>query len=683
MAREKLEKVIEQIVKNRGSAGAALEDVRTELQQLGHEKSPSLIRTILRRLALEHQLVAGTRATGRPGNPELVYYHIDFAQEVMGLQEPVRRAEIEQELHRREVMGGLAPLIDSALRIMEGDPVMKAVRSVALDLANENPRDLYLQMADWVVNRAYEIEARFLNARQQEERRILMDKLQLLAELVDRLFRRMLNIDPFTFRINPYALDRDTRVRLPEQGHGEDVVTYDRGRVQQLLGLYVFGERVVEVESVAISDKVFSVASTDASVQEIPLWQEIPSRASDYWATREVHALTTSAASLQIPDPRSQPLFDFDIDPRRLQEYDTQASILEGLLLPGDIMHRLGPDKWTRCKYAAMNIRQYRHDEKVLRGEGAWRQSNMEFVSIRSARLLKPTVLFRDGRLFPLEHRLDNYEGLDLYGAFVRRSVAGLAILSAMPRVSWGECVVTGVVKDAVLSVFAPLILWYAHIKKPDDVDEDTLLSAPYPDGHLIEPILKAKTAQVGFAEGQFVITFRVLRRFSTLAGKRIERARFPDGTVPVTPAEWEAWFEKVYFPDSTRLDETELDPSDYREFVYLCGHIGALEFFLHPADGRLQPSYKMPRYEILVSSEDRREFLIRKERHCVQRILAALAPKDSLNWDDTHSNSDWPVMIPSVLIEADRAAAFASGTFKRMLIATIWELYQGTKKDQ
>lgn len=695
MARESFEEVVEQIVNERHKNGATLDDVRARLKDRGVDKSPSLIRTVLRRMALEQRLVVTTQSTGRPGNPELVYFHINVAQEVMGLGEPVRRTEVERELLRREVLGGMAPLVDSARRIIEGDPVMTALEGMALELSDENPKRLLLRMADWAVQRAREIEANILNSREQDERQEGMRRLKLLAEYVERTFHRVVNIDRFTLRINPYALERDA-LGLPRAGSARDneVVTYNRARVEQLLDLYVFGDRFVEVENIPPEKKVFSIACTDASIQEIPLWQEIPGRATGYWATREVHALTTSAASLQVSTPTSPPLFDFDIDPRRLQEYDTQTSIREGLLLPGDIMHRLGPDKWMRCKFAAMNIRQYRHDDKVLRGEGAWRQENLEFVSLQRARLRSPNVLFRDGRLFPLEHRLDNYEASDLYGEFVRRSSGGLAALASRPSVQSGDCVVAGVVKSPMFAVFAPIILWYIHENRPDAVDEETVLSADYPDGVLVQPILKAKAEYTGYAESRFVVTFRILRRFVTLAGKKLDKARLGNEAAPataaepreelapVTPAEWNEWFGS-YVTNESRLDETELEPEDYRDFIYLCGHVGALEFFLHPADGRLKPSYRMPRYEILVSSEERRQFFVDRERERVRRVLGALAPKDAIAEDSPHSDSEAVLFVPKVLVEADRAAAFASDSFKRMLIASIWEIYQDMKKGQ
>lgn len=680
MTERPLEEVVEEIVKDRGTGGATLEDVSKELAQRGLERSPSLLRTILRRLALSHKLVVDARPTGKPGNQELVYYSIDVAPQVMGLTPPVRRSEMEEALETEYLLfGGMAPLVESVRRIVEGDPVIRAVEEVAEELADEDPKGLFLGMADWAAERARQLEAAYLNAVTPQERHRLLDRLKQLGEFVDRVFRQVLNIDRYTFRINARALERDSLSGSPERG--EDLLVYHRDRVERLLKSYVFGDKFVEVETVPIDNEVYSIASTDASVQELPLWQEVPSLSPGFWATREVHAITTSAASLQIPAPRGQPsppLFDFDVDPRQLKEYDRCRAMLEGRLLPSDIMHQLGPDKWERSKFAAMNIRQYDHDQKVLSGKAAWRREDLAHATLRSLRMRIPTVIFHDGRLFPLEHRIDNIEDPSLYGDFVRSSVEGLVSLAKRPEVEKGRIVVTGVVKTLVLPVFSPLILWYLHTKKPNAVGETTVLSTPYPDPSLLQPILKAKARKEGFADGKFVVTCRVLRRFATLAGKALERARLTGSEFgPFSPAEWEQWFEDVYLSH----EETELAPHQYENFIYASGHIGVLDFFLHPADGRLQPPYTMPRYEILVSSRERTDFVIETERERLRRVLQALAPRSSLAEDPRHEDSPHPLIVPAVLVEADRASSLVSEAFRRAFIAAVWELYQEVKK--
>jgi hypothetical protein len=683
MAHEERRELIEEVVREADVNGATPEAVGAALRARGVERSISWVRTELRRLAADQRrLVALSRPTGKPGSNEVVYYHLNAVPRLLNMTDPKTRAELEREIRpqgerdrarrRAEVFGGLAPLVASVAHGVDGDPALLAVREVAAALADENPRALLLELADWVATRAGELEAQYLNARDPGRRRELLRHLGRFREFVQETFRRALNIDRDALRVDPAPLER---------GAGEPVVRYDRERVRRLLERYVHGATVCEVVDVAEAvERPYPTASSDASIQEILAGQDLPGHFAR-GAFRDRHAITTSAASLRTPD-RDEAYYDFDISPRRIQEYDAEQSITEGLILPGHIRNRLGADKYERCKWAAMNIRQYRHDLKVLNGEAAWRRDDMEHAALDSVRLRRPSVLFRDGRLFPLEHRVDNFEDASLYGEFVRRSISGLASLAAHPRVLGGGAAVCGVVKDPVLALFAPMVLWYAHRARPYAFPEDRVLQASeFTDDELVEPLLRAAAAKVEPAAGRFAVTFRILRRFSTLA--RLEAARLPaNGEPPDSEHDWRAYFAwRLQNGGDEDDEELDFDLDDYAEFILLCGRVGALEFYLHPVDGRLGPQYQLPRYELLVTSAYPDRFAVERERDAVAKVLEGLTAPGALAIDADHIDGPRPVVVPSVLLRAHEAAKFAGGRFKQVLINAVWDLYVATRE--
>ncbi len=319
-----------------------------------------------------------------------------------------------------------------------------------------------------------------------------------------------------------------------------------------------------------------------------------------------------------------------------------------------------------------MQIRQYDHDMRVMQGKAVWTREDLTRVTLRDYRLTIPRVIFRDGRIFPLEHRLDNFEDPTYYGMLVRLEINSVVQISKMPAVERGDIVYCGVVKLPVLPVFAPLILWYLHVRRPDIVDEKTLLATPYRDEVLVRPLLMALADRHGREDGAFAVTFRILRRFSTLSGRQAEEVLGPDGRPLLSYLDWDRWFREVYLAQGDAL--RRLEDHEYAPFIEACGMVGVLEFFLHPADGRLQRPYRMPRYEILVSSWEKSDFRIRGERERLHRVLQALTPRDSLCEDSGHSERSLPLIVPTPLVHADRAASLTGEIYRQAFIAHLWE---------
>ena len=108
---------------------------------------------------------------------------------------------------------------------------------------------------------------------------------------------------------------------------------------------------------------------------------------------------------------------------------------------------------------------------------------------------------------------------------------------------------------------------------------------------------------------------------------------------------------------------------------------MGVLEFFLHPVDRRLQAAYQVPRYEILATSPYPDRFVVEREQARVERVLEALATDDALTIDADHTDGPRAVVVPTVLMEAHKAAKFVGERFKRILINEVWRLYVASRE--
>ncbi len=324
---------VERIVRDSRDSGVTVEDVLENLRKsYGIERSVSAVRGILRQLARDRRLVTDTRPTGKPGNREIVYYHIDVAERILALP-PVETKEGIEETISAAIEPGIEPILRSLERMLAGDPVIGVVRDMAQEIAGLDPRELITDMAAWVADKAREIESRFLNAPDDRSRDAEYDRLCGLSEFVRRFFWQGLNIPPVFLEVDVYPLRRTGMGRVA----GEDTVRFDRDGIRDLLDRYVFGERVAAIERVESAARTQSICSTDASLQKVPDRDRLPVRPAEYWQDRETHAIITSAAALQARLLRElqgiQALIDLDVDPRNPGRYDAVTAIREGRML--------------------------------------------------------------------------------------------------------------------------------------------------------------------------------------------------------------------------------------------------------------------------------------------------------------------------------------------------------------
>jgi hypothetical protein len=105
-----------------------------------------------------------------------------------------------------------------------------------------------------------------------------------------------------------------------------------------------------------------------------------------------------------------------------------------------------------------MELRQYTEDIRVVLRQARWRPVGQ---SVALGIIPKITLLIRDGRLFPLVHRIQDYESDGLYGSIVRREIEAFSYvvhntLSGPGGVVWCR-------RQSPSYLAGSLVLWYLH----------------------------------------------------------------------------------------------------------------------------------------------------------------------------------------------------------------------------
>jgi hypothetical protein len=301
------------------------------------------------------------------------------------------------------------------------------------------------------------------------------------------------------------------------------------------------------------------------------------------------------------------------------------------------------------------------------------------------------TLLIRDGRIFPLVHRLDDYDGASapddiLYGEVVRREIrtfqrvfhntAGNGRLGAI----YG-----GAVKSPEYSWLAMITFWYLHVRGGHQELADTFYRPPLNDQavtHLLFwGLAESKPDRVFGDTRNTFVTFRALRRFSDIAFFPHPRPLTDDtGKVIRTVQEdeiddWLAYIQQHISEANRRYDQhkrgipalTTID--EYKPFIDLCHRAGVAMFYAAPA--RMyratlsdRAHFFTPRWEIAIDLQAKN---LRSEiGRCIAGLMAWLVEQDGLVPDESHAVGGFdevteglPLFIPNVVMEAHKAVGY------------------------
>ncbi|HET6314792.1 MAG TPA: hypothetical protein VFH60_13230, partial [Chloroflexia bacterium] len=616
--------------------GLNITELTLHLRTKGVEAQPRFVDGVVRRMRAQDELAQHDDPRRRGG----VCYHLPGMGPVqtslfdmVATRDEIERQErtesdlwAEDETAREQYTASVMHQIASGHATEER--MAELVRDVASVLATENPVALIMEIVRWVVADLNGLAERMRAAPQgrTEEVRGLARELGFRRMKAVRFLQRLWRLDASAEGI-PGILDLPT---IPKMMDGYQVWA-NLERVEQQLRKRVIGEHVIEIVSLP-ENTLQAAVGTDASVGDVMIEH---ARGSFMPPTPAV--LFVAAGALRVRGEAGTAAdgegagagagaryWDYDIDPRELEQYEDLAAAEEGLMI-SPRLRRDAISDFRHLRSAAMELRQYVEELRIVQRRSHWYPMG-EVVELHHPPEIP--LLVRDGRIYPLVHRLDDYDGASapddvLYGEVVRReirtfrevfhSTAGLGRMGAI----YG-----GAVKSPEFSWLAMLTFWYLHARQGHADLADTFYRPPLSDQavtHLLFWGLARANRGAALADprGMFV-TFRAVRRYSDIA--------FP--AHPLVIVEERNRVLKIVDEDSEddwftfigqHIDDANESYNlhkrgvpalpgvdEYRPFLDLCRRAGVAMFYAAPArmyratveDGS---HFLMPRWEVAV----------------------------------------------------------------------------------
>jgi hypothetical protein len=667
--------------------GLSVRELRLQLRDRNLDVTDHLIRSVLGQL-LDESKVEKRPSTERRGNfcfnlpgqgiSQMSLFDLQVSRDEIEREERTgldlwQRDEAERERVTVSVMEEIAR--GHALE----ENYAKLVHDIAPVIADENPVDLVLEIAAWVVNDLNGLakEIREAGSGAQSEIQRLTRELGFRRSKAESFFQRLWRLDRSIGNVRG-ILDIPT---VPQMLRGEQIILNEevaRRRLQER----IIGNKVIEIIT-APENRHKAAVGTDASVGDVMVEHARGSFIPPTPAT-----IFVSAGAMRVLDRQNAlSYWDYDLDPRELRRYRDLDAAVEGLLISPHLRREVITD-FRHLRSAAMELRQYAEELRIVLRQSKWHPIS-GVPEIQHPPAIK--LLIRDGRIFPLVHRLDDYDGASapddiLYGEVVRREIrtfqrvfhntAGNGRLGAI----YG-----GAVKSPEYSWLAMITFWYLHVRGGHQELADTFYRPPLNDQavtHLLFwGLAESKPDRVFGDTRNTFVTFRALRRFSDIAFFPHPRPLTDDtGKVIRTVQEdeiddWLAYIQQHISEANRRYDQHErgipalTTIDEYEPFIDLCHRAGVAMFYAAPA--RMyratlsdRAHFFTPRWEIAIDLQAKN---LRSEiGRCIAGLMAWLVEQDGLVPDESHAvggfdevSEGLPLFIPNVVMEAHRAVGY------------------------
>jgi predicted transcriptional regulator len=660
----------------------------SRVQDIGSERG---VRNLLNRLAKEGKLIRRKGWSTKAGAQPYVYCHPKTQPrqlEIPGIKEYRIHTKTEFEIgelnqeERQQQQKAVSVLESIASGHLHQESHARAIIEAAPKLAGENPVELVVGMARWVVDDlnqlAAEIERKLKRGAVDESKKLAM-KLDSQLGWAKRYFQEF-------WKLYDRVDELPGILELPSQAkrfrlYGE-TAKLDEEKARDQLQKRIFGERLIQ-EQLLPTDLHKSAAGTDASVADLFL-EHTPGS----FIPPDPVVVTSSAAALvtNYKNGFQDEYQDFDIFPDKLREYDDHAAAVNGLVLSATLARNyLEESNLQHTRKAAMDLRQYLQDFRIATKKADWRPMG---DSPELGTKNRPKLIIRDGRIFPLVHRLRDYETGGLYGQIVRREIEEFQQVFHNTLLGSGlDTVYGGAVKSPGMSWLAPLVFWYLYVNKSvvdgrvAVSDAEEVYQYPFADtavSHLL--FLGVAKYASNFSPERLFITCRVLRRFSDIAlesqeispiisqGDEIRRVR------ENSPKDWKEFIEQHIAKKRKHYQSNNLDIDDYESFIYLCSKVGVSMCYAAPTsvyellsrNSSISAHFLLPRLEVAINME-RLELDRKHEQECLYGLLSWLAA-GHIELDRSHTQSGFdtgnqehrlPILVPDVIVRAHEAATF------------------------
>jgi hypothetical protein len=672
--------------------GLEVSDIISRLKEMDGKFSPRGVRNIINELVQHGKVIRARGAVKGPGAPAYRYIHPDhygrqlsFFANTPGVANftVFTRAKVEADdlnSEERDLLKKASSVLEQiADGYLNADSVAQAIIDIAPQLAIEDPIDIVLGMAIWTVN---VINRMGDEIRSLVESQALKQAQEKANELNFRLTWAKDHIQRF-WRLDRHVGETAGILHLPSGADRySNSINPDRARIDKEAARARISERISDHRFIVQRPKEISnctsASGTDASVADLFLEHAQGS----FIPPSPVTVMTAAASQIKRLDNGIVEYQDFDIYPDELRDYEDHMAAVKGLVISPVMRRILNEGDFKHARLAAMDLRQYEEDLRVVMRQARWRPiGNLPALGIES----DPNIVIRDGRLFPLVHRLKDIEDDGLYGQIVREEIKTFSkIVHNTLTGPSDDIVYASAVKNPQLPYIAPLVLWYLHEKNIQQnnrpiVEEYDVFRIPFADTAVSHLLFLGIAKQLGsLPEGDHLVTFRVVRRFSDIAlgGEGGLPAVRTNGNLRVIDEnnenEWEQFIRERIGEMEAKEHDHILPLKEYKPFIYLCTRFGVSMAFAAPLQA----------YQPLISSSgEGGHFLLcrleigvdiqsdNKKSDEAWSILLAWLSENGWERDEAHTQSDFdiegdggglPVLVPNVIVPAHEAVTFA-----------------------
>jgi len=618
------------------------------LECLEYDEKMSSIQQALRTLEEEHKIVSFTEQQGKVGRPRKLYVLIEREESLRS----ITRADYERENLLRELVD------DSAGRysVMPFEKVQAIFKSAAERLINEDPRHLLFEFAKWLKSQhesEIELYKKYLNSGSRRDAEKHLRNIERLEKKAHQIYAQMLGIPEqltetdgtlksgvFLLKLNRRTMESDSNLNLAE--------------LEKYISYAVHGSSVIEKFAVKGVKLPIRLGGSDASIQPISLSGLLP------WMVEHCEMNIITAVGVKYDIFKDTIDIDRSPDPRVLAQYEQAQAIKEGLLIPPGYELEME----NRIKEAAMDLRQFIKDFDLM------------FRSEPSAH-----IHFRDGRIFPYEHRLSDALQVSFHGDMVRTSLKAFRNIVNMVGVENGETLYCGFVKRPGTRFLAPFIIWYIGFgsargseKSIDsEMSLDDFLRMPYGDNYVVNQLFAAVKDRLD--ENEVCLTFRLLRRFQSLEEAPVQ-SHPPTSDRDV----WNGRLDRF----NTQFFGKSSEESGARIIADLCSRAAVVEFYCSlRVDPKYEPHAQIPRLEFLLPYSDFKETLSApansnsRQVKYIERLLGVLFNPgvlvdypDSLFYFD-HNSPEF-FLAPKPVCEAHDSAKLIATEYKNDFIELL-----------
>lgn len=671
------------VANSREQRGLTASEVYETLQQRDIDAADRTVRDLLKDMHEEGDLDREKGESSNRGRPPWYYFHPDYDPEDLDLDtgdtvEFVDMDDVElgtttdreakqEEVEEQEEGPREFPLMNEIRRDhLDRSEYAELVREVAPKFAAEDPRDLLLDMAEWLVDTVDELGVQTHEAYNRgaiDEFRDKKYELEGLVRFAEWYFGRLFRVDyhPDTGdeilsipdADEMFARDADVEVdNLPSP-------SLDREGIRARLDERVIGDCVAETWD---PDTVSSAAGADSSIAVVG----IPARNNPIVRKTQIELYTGAAALRQ----EGRSYTDYDFESESLRRYRRRDAFVEGLMASPSL-RGLTDSELQKSRYAALDLRLYNQIIRIIEDDAQW----LPVGSVdEEGEDLVPDIVYGDGRIAPLVHQISDYGQTGLYGELARNEMRKFARL--MTRIDTDPLVDTtfaGIVKRSQLTWLAPLLFYYieAHSddldiskEEGDGVARQRIYQPPFNDSVVAHLLFDGLSRAEGDIDASAFVTFRVKRRFYdySLSRDRDLPLKLPQSGDPIEddtdPEEWKRFFEEFVAAREERGFDT-IDADEYEHFAYLCARVANVMTYAAPtaiyeSEGR-EPLL-IPRSEVAIPATETG----RNELETAVSWFAQHHDFDTAHASDEYSTlEDAPVLVPGVIKESDEAAKF------------------------